>query len=175
MTAGGGLRVDWYDAEPAALEREKRAMPLVAPEMQWIPDLPAGGWRGPVPLWPFERAAPADLEAFVGSGRLIVEVSYTQAYPMVPPRVRPLEPEPRCDTRTQQIWHVNGDGTLCLMQATDDWRPTDTAADLVVKAASWYLEFLLMERGLIGAMSVRGLASDNSLDRLLIPYIHCGE
>lgn len=174
MTSDGRAPVAWYEAEPAAYEREKRAMPLVAPDLGWVDDLPAGGWRGPVPVWPFERAVPPGLDAFLGSGRLIVEVAYSQAHPMVAPRVRPLEPEPSWYARTQQAWHVNGDGTLCLMQATDDWHPTDTAADLVVKAAGWYLEFLLMERSVIEAMTERGLVHDDSLDRLLSPCIRCG-
>jgi len=174
MTTEGRARVAWYDVEPAALEREKRAMPLVAPGLEWVDDLPAGGWRGSVPVWPFERRVPPELDAFLGGVRLIVEVVYSQAHPMAPPRVRPLEPEPSWSARTQHIWHVNGDGTLCLMQATDDWHPTDTAADLIVKAAGWYLEFQLMERGVIGAMTERGLVYDDGLDHLLSPYIRCG-
>jgi hypothetical protein len=60
------------------------------------------------------------------------------------------------------------------MQAADDWNPTDTAADLIVKAAGWYLEFQLMSRGIVRAMSERGIVHDNSLDHLLSPYIRCG-
>ena len=44
-------------------------------------------------------------------------------------------------------WHVNGDGSLCLMQAADDWQPEDTAADLVRKACGWFVEYLLVEAG----------------------------
>lgn len=174
MIRDGGVRVPWFDAEPSALERERRAMPLVAPDLDWVGDLPAGGWRGVVPAWPFDRPVPPELDAFLGPGRLVVQVEYSQAHPMVPPAVHPLDPEPSWLVRTQHAWHVNGDGSLCLMQAADDWRPTDTAADLIVKAAAWYLEFELMRRGVIRAMTERGIVNDDSLDRLLSPYIRCG-
>lgn len=168
------LRLAWFDAEPGAFEREKRAMPRVAPDLEWNPDLPAGGWHGAVPIWPFDRPVPPELDAFLGADRLIVQVEYSQAHPMVPPSVHPLDPEPSWLVRTQHTWHVNGDGSLCLMQAADDWNPTDTAADLIVKAAGWYLEFQLMSRGIVRAMSERGIVHDNSLDHLLSPYIRCG-
>jgi hypothetical protein len=73
--------------------------------------------------------------------------------------------------RTQQDWHVNGDGSLCLLQEAQDWSPTGTAADLVVKAAGWFLEYLLMEQGRIPAMTTNGIATDDSLDALLTPLL----
>jgi len=161
--------VSWLDAEPQQLAREKNAMAQVAPELAWVDDDPAGGWAGVVPPWPFARPQPEQLEEFLDGRRLRIRVEYSQAHPMVEPTVRPIEPEPDPMYRTQQDWHVNGDGSLCLLQQARDWSPTDTAADLVVKAAGWFLEYLLMEQGRITAMTTRGIVTDDSLDELLTP------
>ena len=42
---------------------------------------------------------------------------------MVAPDLYPLDPDVPIERRTQHRWHVNGDGSLCLMQAADDWQP----------------------------------------------------
>jgi hypothetical protein len=52
---------------------------------------------------------------------------------MVPPDLYPLDPDVPIDRRTQNRWHVNGDGSLCTVQAAEDWQPDCTAADLVRK------------------------------------------
>jgi hypothetical protein len=164
-------RVSWLAAEPGQLVREKNAMTRVAPELVWVDDDPAGGWEGVVPPWPFARPQPEQLEEFLAGRRLRIRIEYSQAHPMVEPVVRPIEPEPDPMYRTQHQWHVNGDGSLCLLQEAQDWSPTDTAADLVVKAAGWFLEYLLMEQGRLGAMTTNGIATDNSLDVLLTPEL----
>ncbi len=56
-----------------------------------------------------------------------------------------------------------------MLQTATDWDSTGTAADLVVKAAGWFIEFLLMEDGRIEKMTPNGMAVDDSLDHLLIP------
>jgi hypothetical protein len=71
--------------------------------------------------------------------------------------------------RTQHDWHVNGDGTVCLFQSASDWTGGDTAADLVVKSAGWFLEYLLMEAGLIERMTANGIVSDPVHDHLFAP------
>ena len=144
-------------------------MVAVAPGLVWVDDDPAGGWLGVAPPWPFARREPEQLEEFLAGRRLRIRVEYSQAHPVVEPAVWPVEPEPNPLYRTQQDWHVNGDGSLCLLQEAQDWNPTDTAADLVVKAAGWFLEYLLMEQGRIAAMSTSGIATDDSLDALLTP------
>jgi hypothetical protein len=162
-------RVSWLEAEPYQLAREKEAMAAVAPGLVWVDQDPAGGWEGEVPLWPFARPQPELLEEFLAGRRLRIRVEYSQAHPMVEPTVWPVEPQPDPRYRTQHDWHVNGNGSLCLLQQAQDWNPTDTAADLVVKAAGWFLEYLLMEQGHIAAMTTRGIATDSSLDVLLTP------
>ena len=79
----------------------------------------------------------------------------------------PLDPQPDPMVRTQHAWHVNGDGTLCLLQTASDWDGTGTAAELVLKAAGWFLEYLLMEAGRIEQMSTAGIVNDDSWDDLL--------
>ncbi len=86
---------------------------------------------------------------------------------MVPPDLFPLDPEPGIETRTDHRWHVNGDGSLCMMQNAADWHPSETAADLVAKSAGWFAEYLLMKDRRITAMTERGLAEDRSLDGLI--------
>jgi hypothetical protein len=62
---------------------------------------------------------------------------------------------------------VNGDGSLCLLQTADDWHPDASAADLIVKAVGWFLEYLLMVDDRIEAMTTSGIATDPALDELL--------
>lgn len=142
-------------------------MHATAPELTWVEDARGVGWEGLAPIWPFHRPSPPGLEAFLNGRRFRVRVQYVEGFPMVAPRVWPLDPEPDPRYRTQHIWHVNPDGSLCLMQTAGDWTGTETAAELVIKAAGWFLEYLLMEAGLIEAMSVNGIANDDSFDHLL--------
>jgi hypothetical protein len=159
-------RVPWFTAEPTAYIREVEAVPAVAPELIWNPELPTGGWSGLIPTWPFDRPEPTGLRAFLSGERLRVDVVYVQAHPMVPPAVFPLDPEPELVNWTQHVWHLNGDGSLCLVRSAVDWDPWSTAADLVVKAAGWFLEYLLLTRGLREQMTENGIVGDSSLDEL---------
>lgn len=86
---------------------------------------------------------------------------------MTAPRLYPREPEIPMERRTQHRWHVNGDGSLCLMQAADDWQPTHTAADLVCKSAGWFIEYLLVDQGELDAMTTRGIYVSTDVDALL--------
>ena len=158
----------WLEAEPAQVAVEKASMAEIAPELNWIEDELTGGWRGVVPIWPFERPMPRGLEAFLAGRRLTVEVQYLQAHPMVEPKVWPLDPQPDPMHRSRHDWHVNGDGSLCMLQTASDWDGTGTAADLIVKAAGWFIEYLLMEGALIEKMTINGIAVDDSLDHLLV-------
>jgi hypothetical protein len=160
-----GERVDWTAAEPSRFAAELQAVAAAAPDLAW--DEGAGAWIGEAPEWPFSRPRPAGLEEFLGGRRLLLRVEYSQAFPMVAPRVVPLRPEPDPMVRTQHDWHVNGDGSLCLLQRASDWEGIGTAAELVVKASAWFLEYLLMEAGRIEHMSEAGLVNDDSLDHLL--------
>jgi hypothetical protein len=60
-----------------------------------------------------------------------------------------------------------GDGSLCLLQTADLWTGRETAADLVIKASGWFVEYLLMEAGAIERMTLSGLNADISLDETI--------
>ena len=160
-------RQSWLEAEPARLAREQDTMAELAPEMVWLPDLPAGGWEGLAPAWPAPRSAPDGLERLLAGRQLNVGVYYTQAFPSVEPRLVPLDPEPPLERRILHSWHLNGDGTLCLLRTADLWTGRETAADLVVKASGWFIEYLLMEREAIDRMSENGIYDDDSRDEII--------
>jgi hypothetical protein len=156
-------RISWHEAEVGRLDAEQSAMRVAAPQLVWDGTL----WRGLVPVWPFDRDAPARLDQFLGDRRLTLEVAYYEAYPMVPPRFTPLDPDPDIRVRTVHAWHVNGDGSLCLFQNADDWDPRVLAAGLMPKASGWFLEYLLLIDGRIDSMTINGIANDDALDHLL--------
>jgi hypothetical protein len=170
-------RVRWFDAEPDVLAREREVMSAAAPEMEWRDELAwhhrtLCGWDGVAPAWAGDRAQPHGLEAFLGGRRFKLRVMYREAFPTVPPVLDPLDPVPPIQRRTLHPWHVSGDGSLCMVQTAQDWRPgEDTAADLVRKAAGWFIEYLLMEDEKIDAMTLRGIFEDDSLDQLIGSYV----
>jgi hypothetical protein len=110
---------------------------------------------------------PTGVRALLGDARLKLQVLYPEAFPMVAPALLPLAPQVPITRRTLHTWHVNGDGTLCLMQRADDWQPTDTAADLVRKAAGWFIEYRLIETERRERMTESGIFADAALDELL--------
>ncbi|MEJ7791979.1 MAG: hypothetical protein WKF65_08420 [Gaiellaceae bacterium] len=161
------MGIRWYEAEPAVFERERAAMAEHAPEMVWV-DEGAGGWEGLAPEWPFPRNRPdPGLTRLLGGARLHLRVEYVQAHPAVAPVVVPVSPIPSRERRLRHDWHVNGDGTLCLLAADILWRTDDTAADLVLKASGWIIEYRLKERGLIESMSETGLYDDAGCDNVI--------
>lgn len=163
-------RESWLAAESTRVVKEREAMSGIAPDLRWCDEDPAGGWDGIVPIWPFDRSAPPDLDAFLDGRRLKVRIQYLQSFPMVEPKFWPIDPEPEIVHRTDARWHVLGDGALCLFQDASDWTGRETAAELIPKAAGWFLEFLLMQRGVIEEMTEEGIAVDPSLDRLFVAH-----
>lgn len=156
-------RVSWVEAEPRRADRERQAMAPVARELRWVD---TAGWEGLVPAWPFDRPAPPALDTLLAGRRLRLHVEYLEGFPVAAPVLWPLDPQPDPRYRTQHAWHVNPNGSLCLMQSAGDWDGTETAADLVEKAAGWFLEYLLMEAGVVETMTVDGIATDTSRDHL---------
>jgi hypothetical protein len=169
--------ISWVTQEPETVAREKAAMADLAPGMKWGDDLewptgrPSRGWRGRAPLWAADRPKPIGVEELVGDRRLELEILYPEAFPAAPPSLFPIKPQVPIERRTQNRWHVNGDGSLCLMQAADDWQLTNTAADLLSKASGWFVEYLLLDAGAIDEMSQYGMNVDTSLDELLAKYV----
>ena len=160
-------RQSWLEAEPERARRERDEMKRVAPEMAWLDDDPAGGWEGLAPIWPFERSTPTGLDTLLEGRRLRVRVFYSQGFPMVQPLLLPLDPDPPRDRRIVHSWHLNGDGSLCLLQTAYAWDGRETAADLVAKASGWFIEYLLRECEAIEAMTENGISVDTSLDQLI--------
>ena len=164
----------WRTDEPALLRREQKAMAAVAPELVWS-DQGAGSWAGLVPPWPFERNAPLGLDTLLAGRRLRVHVAYGHAFPMTAPSVWPIDPEPSIEQRTQHAWHVNGDGSLCLLEGATAWTGREAAAELIIKAAGWFIEYLLMSAGLITSMTSVGLAADLSVDAIITRAGSCSQ
>jgi hypothetical protein len=161
-------RIPWTEAEQTTLQCELEAMGRIAPELEWREHDGVFGWVGVAPMWPFERDPPPQLEEFLNGRRFEIVVEYSAAHPMVDPKIWPVDPDPEHLVRTLHRWHVNGDGSLCLLQAADDWDARATAAELVLKASGWFLEYLLMEADAIDSMTEAGIVNDPALDHLFV-------
>jgi hypothetical protein len=157
----------WWQDEPERLAREQEAMRAAAPDLAWLPGEPSGGWQGKVPVWPFARPEPAGLARLLNGQALEVQIVCGHAFPMVEPEVWPLSVEVPSRALGWTNWHVAPGGSLCLLQASAQWDPADTTAELVPKISGWHIEYHLMVRGLIQAMTEQGLEADDSLDNLL--------
>lgn len=156
----------WWQREPELLERERAAMSVLAPELTWHAE-GAGSWQGRAPLWPFERPTPQGLGLVLGGRRLHLHLAYGHAFPVAPPALWPLDPQPEPAQRLDHSWHVNGDGSLCLLQSAAAWSGREPAAELVAKASGWFIEYVLLSRGQIEAMTSTGISTDDSLDALI--------
>lgn len=158
--------ISWLEAEPLTLQRERELMAKVAPGMDWV-DVECGGWRGAAPEWPFPRTMPEGLRSITGGKCLELEVVCNQAFPVVPPSLFPLDPLPPLDRRVDHSWHLNGDGSLCLLRTPYDWVPGSSASDLVVKASGWFIEYVLREQGCLESMSEAGFHATSELDEVV--------
>lgn len=171
--AGELQRISWLEAEADRAAAEQAEMADRAPEMEWRTDLrwPNGrigaGWEGLAPGWGAERPEPPGVSNLLAARRLRLRVLCPEAFPMVPPDIFPLDPDVAIGRRTLQQWHVNGDGSVCLMQAAEDWQPENSAADLVCKASGWFIEYLLVEAGDLDTMTIRGVYVSDEIDALL--------
>jgi len=126
------------------------------------------GWQGVLPVWPFARPAPAQFRPDVRG--LSLQLAFLESYPMSMPRVIPLQPEPQFIERTQHRWHVNGDGSLCLVQEQRTWTGRESIRDLLLKAAGWRLEYDLVRVGVYPSMSESGIVTDDSRDEAIVAY-----
>ena len=159
--------INWWDAEPARFARDRDEVAARFPGLTWTPS-GAGRWVGRLPMWPLERPEPHGLSRLLGGAGLEVVIAYRQGYPMVPPRIYPVDPQPEPVECTQHRWHVNGDGSLCQFQTDTVWDPRDSICDLILKAAAWRVEYALMKAGVREWMTLHGIVSDPALDNLVI-------
>lgn len=169
-------RISWLEVEVGRADTERAAMEKLAPGMEWAEGMSGFGrgglvgWKGLAPAWASDRPKPPGVDELLGSRRLELLLVYGEAFPIVAPAVVPLDPKIPVSRRTAHAWHVNGDGSLCLMQSAADWQPHETAAELVIKASGWFIEYLLMERGLIERMSVAGLHASDEHDEVIATF-----
>lgn len=154
----------WSEAEPRRFRFDTEMLAGFAPNLQWQPEGQA--WVGELPVWPFRRPQPPGLHELLPRG-LVVTVSPPPVYPMVAPVLYPIDPDPPIAVRTQQRWHVAGDGRLCLMKSPGQWDPREPLTNLLLRAIGWHVEYALMIRGLIPAMTVNSIVDDDQHDSLI--------
>ncbi|MFF0578554.1 ubiquitin-conjugating enzyme family protein [Streptosporangium saharense] len=158
--------INWWDAELARFALDRDEVTARFPALTWTSS-GAGGWEGQLPIWPLDRPEPLGLSHLLDDTGLKVVIAYRQAYPMVPPRIYPIDPRPEPVECTQHRWHVNGDGSLCQFQTDTAWDPRDSICDLILKAAAWRIEYALMKAGAMKQMTLHGIVSDPALDNLI--------
>ncbi|MYW69030.1 hypothetical protein GTY65_33885 [Streptomyces sp. SID8379] len=158
--------IAWWECEPRRLHRDQEEITTRFPDLAWKQD-EAGTWEGRLPRWPFDRPEPAHLTDWTSGEGLLLRMECHQAYPMVAPRIIPLDPRPQPFEWTQHRWHVNGDASLCLLREAAAWTGRESAVDLLLKAAGWRIEYALMKHNMIDEMTANGIVSDDRLDHLL--------
>jgi hypothetical protein len=158
--------ISWWDAEPSRLTRDQEEVSARFADLRWVPE-GAGRWEGRLPMWPLARPEPSGLLELLGGQGMAVAILYRQAYPMVPPHIFPVDPRPEPLECTQHRWHVLGDGSLCLYQTETAWDPNDSICDLIIKAAAWRVEYVLVKAGAMAAMTLNGIVSDDAQDHLI--------
>lgn len=164
--------VMWHEAEAGRLARDIEEINDFAPGLEFEPgpgDGPVphhGRWHGQLPVWPMERPEPDGLSSVVPAG-LTVEIWYSAAYPMLPPAIYPLDPEPTLAERSQHDWHVAPDGSLCLLQTLASWDPRWSIVELLRRACGWRIEYALMKASLVDSMTLCSIVDDESRDRLV--------
>lgn len=158
--------IPWWQAEPTRFARDQREIETTFPDLTLALD-GQGHWLGHLPMWPFERPAPAGISDLLGGQGLLVQLSYSAAYPIVSPYLIPLDPEPLAEELTQTRWHVLGNKALCLFQTQADWDPATSVVDLLLKAAGWRIEYALLKARVRTDMTMAGIVHDDSLDGLI--------
>jgi hypothetical protein len=160
----------WTDDQPGRLERDREEVEAFAPDLAYVEpsqSMPHGGWRGNLPVWPFDRKTPDGLDALLARTGLEMVLVYSAAHPVIAPDIWPVAPEPTAMECTQAAWHVAPQGSLCLLQSQGQWQPEASITELLLKAAGWHIEYALMKLGAIDRMTTNGIVNDPSLDDLI--------
>lgn len=158
----------WWRYDPARLQSDTAVIEREFPDLAPVDGGAGLGWEGVLPLWPFARPAPAQFRS--GVAGLGLKLVFLESYPMSMPQVFPLGPEPEFLERTQHRWHVNGDGSLCLVQEQRAWTGRESIRDLLLKAAGWRLEYDLVRVGVYPSMSENGIVTDDRRDEAIAAY-----
>ena len=158
--------ISWWEAEPTRFARDQREIEALFPDLTLALE-GQGHWLGRLPMWPFERPEPTGVADLLGGHGLLVQLSYSAAYPIVSPYLIPLDPEPLPEELTQTRWHVLGNKALCLFQTQADWDPATSVVDLLLKAAGWRIEYGLLKAGVRTDMTMAGIVHDDRLDGLI--------
>ncbi|WP_306357928.1 MULTISPECIES: hypothetical protein [unclassified Nocardia] len=157
---------DWWVHEPRRLAADRNEIRRRFPALVWT-SRDSGEWEGELPLWPFDRSRPPGLDNLLRGQGLRVLVQCGQAYPVVAPKLFALEPEPALHQRLLHRWHVNSDGSLCLLADPTRWTNRMSLGDLLQKAAGWRIEYELMVAGAVESMTANGIVSDDAIDHLI--------
>ncbi|MFE9748222.1 hypothetical protein ACFYOT_25230 [Saccharothrix saharensis] len=104
-----------------------------------------------------------------------VELRYLESYPMVPPLIYPLDPEPGLMLRTDHRWHLSGDGSLCQLISASQWTGRESVVDLLLKAAGWRIEYALLRAKVLKTMSENGIVDDPVHDDLIAKAVEEAE
>lgn len=163
----------WWECEPRRRGRDLREVGERFPELAWVSE-GAGGWFGRLPVWPFDRPEPPGLDELTSGNGLVVRLEYGHAYPAAVPAIFPVEPEPGFEARTEQRWHVLGDGSLCLIRDPSQWSGRESVVELLLKAAGWRIEHALMTTGVLMSMSLNGIVTDSGYDHLIVGAVGSG-
>lgn len=154
----------WWEDDPARLKQEFSDVQDIAPLMTWTEE-GAGRFEGPLPLWPFSRAAPGDISELLDP--FVVRVEYGHAFPAAPPEILPLVPRPVATLRGFTQFHILPSGRLCLLRDADQWSPWSRTSEMLLKASGWAIEFALLAQGAIPQMSVSGIVNNATYDELI--------
>lgn len=161
-----GTPITWWACETRRLRRDHDEITAQFTGLVWN-DTGAGSWEGRLPRWPFDRSEPEHLTTWIGDKGLLLRLEYSQAYPVVAPRLVPVDPLPEPYEWTQTRWHVNGDATLCLLREDALWTGRESVVDLLLKAAGWRIEYALMKHSVIDGMTDNGIVDDDRFDHFL--------
>ena len=162
-------RTTWWAAEPELQAAEHAAITTPFPGLKWV-GTGARSWVGELQSWPFERCAPEGLSFLLGKAPFKVRVQYGHAFPASPPAVF-VTPTPPTELRSFTDYHVLGDGSLCLLRDADQWTTSSQTTGLILKAASWRIEYALFQLGKINKLTESGIVVDTSLDPLITATI----
>lgn len=156
--------------DPARLIRERTDVGGFAPGLRFIPageaEVDHGGWRGALPLWPFERPEPPGLRTIIPTPCEVI-IAYSAAHPVIAPKVYSINPVPDFEMVSTTDWHVLPHGALCLLQSDALWVPESSTTELLLKACGWRIEYALMRLGVVDKMTTNGIVESDELDKLI--------